>query len=111
MFPDPEPHFVRHPNGGLQRKQDLATVMRLVRDELPQQDDTGPLLDTLPPLGDSRKASLNCRARRSKRRNQFRSIGRGAGLKSGNSFQEIAPDMRHTDRVQVRKHLRNRSSR
>jgi hypothetical protein len=43
----------------LQRQQDLPPVVRFVRDEAAQQDDAGPVLDTLPALDDPREAPLD----------------------------------------------------
>ena len=76
MLPDAEPEFVRHADAGLlQRKDDLASMMRLVRDEVPEQDEAGAAFDSFALFDDSGEAKLDG-ARRGVKRGDQLSAGR-----------------------------------
>jgi hypothetical protein len=68
VLPDAEFDFVGHADTGLlQRQQDLAAMMRFVRDEIAEQDDAGTVLDAFAFFDDAREALFHCLARRPER--------------------------------------------
>src|SRR5579862_2011485 len=111
VLPDAEPGFVGGAHTGLlQGQENLAAVMRFVGDEVAEQNKSRAVLDALVALENTGQASLD-RAPGSLHRSYEFGPGWGrAGLKAGHAFQEIAPDVRHTDTVHMGEHTGNGAS-